>query len=268
MATESGLGSSRAGKAPRHKAINRQRAADASVCDAALLRCTLTCASTRLLYLCVCAAIISRGKAAAAAEVVCATDVQLPFPVTVTGSRVLLSRKRWVVSLHLPKSRYPFSSFALQRYQSKREGCLVPSGLSDGGLVVISGLQASSKERFLISSRGTDQKPALVGLKETAMVFLQCSNEPMYQLATKELGVAVLVFNHGLLQDHCSGVPWADLSVCVLRHETLNEVVRHWSQIKTKEPVRHVNCSPEELELFKEFDRAFQQQVLTRLARC
>ena len=186
----------------------------------------------------------------------------MAFPVTTTGSRILLSRKQWVLSLHVPKARYPFASFALSKFQEVQERSLVPNGYTSEGIVSISGFQASTKERFIIGSRGNEEKPPLVGLKETAMVFLQCQDEPVYQLVTKELGVAVLIINHGLLQDHCTGIPYVDLSVCILKHETLGEVVPLWMKFVPTKGIRSINCSPSEIELFKLFGGALWQQVL------
>lgn len=174
------------------------------------------------------------------------------------GSRLLLSRNTWVVTLVLPKAAYPFESFAIASMWAGDDRVLVANAIPDSGMVRVSGLMLNVNDRYLINNLDVQALPPLTALKQTLMILWQ-KQEEAYGLSTPELGVSVLILSHGIRQSHITRIPMADVSVCFLTFDILNKVVPHWMHRFRNMGI--INCSQPQIDLFRSFFDAFRQQV-------
>ena len=184
-----------------------------------------------------------------------------PSPVAASGQRLLLSRKRRVVTLVAKKAPYDFGSRVagadLWLDDAVAWHRWAPSESMRAFMVSVSGLQMSQEEKF--QSRTWQQKdiPPLTALKDTAMYFFQKPDDVAFGLCVGEATHGVII-HHGIRREHRTGIPAADISICFLNADGSTNDVVYWFQREIAHPnLSNIVCNPAEYELLKMYVAMF-----------
>ncbi|CAE8638648.1 unnamed protein product [Polarella glacialis] len=197
-----------------------------------------------------------------------ALELRFACPVDAGTVRLLLSRKRRSLTIVAKKKAFDFLSRLRAEQWIQDEVAWYKSSASREFMVTVSGLQMSQAEKYISRSRNGCDVPPLIALKDSLMFFFQVPEDRLFHLAVLEEGqtdnigtpnVCGLVLHHGLRQEHRTGLPAADISLCFLDESILNEVLSHWFELLEshgkRDSMRNIIMTPAEFELRKQLSK-------------
>jgi hypothetical protein len=181
-------------------------------------------------------------------------ELRFPTRVDAAGCKLQLSRARHELTLVVPRAPYGFETRAMPELWLDDWHAWHPaSHLKKQFFVTVSGIQMSKEKKFISRSRKGAGVPPMIALKDTVMFFFQVQGEERMQLIRPGSDVVALILHHGVRRDHRNGGVAADLSVCILTTQILDDVVPWW--MENGADVHGIKCEPDEYDLFQQFVR-------------
>ena len=167
------------------------------------------------------------------------------------GARVKSGSGPAPVLLRVPKQ--PFQGIVRRLTHNaflNMEGCYTQQSM-----VTLSGAQFNDEERYIARSREDSCKPPLVNLKDSFMFFYQC-NDQLMNISQEKQGVVALIVRHSMPTHRVTQVPWVDLSVSFLTHDTLGLLAPQYQMLPGLK--RSIIMNQAEYELFQQVFEVFE----------
>eukprot|EP00659_Diplonema_papillatum_P016703 gene16703-25638_t len=134
-----------------------------------------------------------------------------------------------------------------------------------------SGMQMDEKEGYIARSREASDVPPLIALKDSFMFFYQCRYERVFLLTNRKNDKGFFIINHGLLTNRETGIPWVDVSVCMLTPGISNDVLPLMTKLEQRikeglipngksNGIRFIFAMDPELDLFRRVLEVFHLQ--------
>ncbi len=192
-----------------------------------------------------------------------ASSAHLPSPVCSNGVQLQVSRKRRIVTCVVQKARFGLSSIRPADYWLDDDDAWISRPVKKDYLLTISGMQMTNEEKFISRSRGDENIPVFISLKENFINFFQQRGYNKFSLAFRgaqdQPNVQAVIIHNGLRREHRHGTLVADLSICFLKHHFMEEVLP-WLGKTFSRDAALLWSNAEEFDLFKRIITLFRMQ--------
>ncbi len=193
-----------------------------------------------------------------------ASSALLPSPVCSNGVQLLVSRRSRNVTCVVQKARFGLSSIRPADYWLDDDDAWISRPIEQKYLQTISGMQMTTEEKFISRSRGDENVPAFISLKETFICFFQHQGLSKFSLAFRgedgQPDVQALIIHNGLRREHRHGTLVADLSICFLQRHFMDDILPWLGETFNRDSTAIIWSTPQEFDLFKKITTLFRMQ--------